>query len=712
MKRIGIQLLIIVSICFWGLGCSRVRQSDNIAYSNEKYIAERVFDQDFSEERVNATWITGTNYYFVIDDTIYCCNLISREVQECKIKLDNKEIMGEACQYSDTDGHHHLLCKQFNQETEKNEASICVFDSNGDLISENDCTEIMKKVYDTACFMGFLTSGQLLIFYSNEGTQWQMLVSETGQVIYDEPKEWMVKDCKTMEDGSAILYTQKGLYKMFPDDGTWESLDPRFKDDEFWWFMRGADDSDGVYYRTETEIRKYEYATKTISRIVEFEDIDLNPHEVGSYIIRLPNEHFSVFSGPIGVSFNFYEVRQALDDEQIPEKMELTLALVGMEGMYDKEVYAYNALQKTVRIRLKLYEDETSLLTDLTAGNVPDLIDLGDDVVYHAMEKQGLLENLYPYLTKDDEIAKEDFLEIALQFYGNGENLFAIPYSLELCSLMGNKEFIGNKDAWNLAEFESFIESLPDSQMATEGLTRNELFYYLCMQYYDHFVDGRNGTCNFQTEEFQNLLKCAKQFRAIDDDDYDQDRLDEMIVDRESILAPLRVTGVNFEYAYIRSLFQQSGKVIGFPSDRENGNLVFATPIALAITTKGTHKEEAWKFVKYIMTQERENFDYMDFVSYKPLYEQHMNKLKKEAKSGEPIGQITVGNMSLDMVPATLAEIEELQNALVQGTIIKPGDYRILDMIDEEAESYFSGDKTAAQVAEVIQKRAKLYLTE
>lgn len=713
MKRQGFQLLIIVSIFFWLGACSPVRQSSNSVSSNGKFISEKMFENDFPEEIVEAVWVTGTNYYFVTDDdTIHCCNLITREVQEHAIQLGDKEVMGEADQYTDDKGKCHLLCKRFNEETEKNEAFICVFDSNGELISENNCTDIMKKAHYTARFMGFLPDGKMLILYRNDGVQWQMLVSETGQVLHDDQKECIVIDCKVTEDGNAILYTENGLYKVLTDDGTWDAIDLKFSDDEFWKFSMGIDDANGIYYRTKTEFRRYDYATKTINRIIEFEDIDLNPEEVGTFIIRLPNEHFCIFSGPIGVSFNFYEVRQALEGEVIQEKTELTLALVGMAGLYDKEVYAYNASQNEVRIRLKLYEDENSLLADLTAGNIPDLVDLGDEIVYHAMVKQGLLEDLYPYLVRDNEISKEDFREIALQFYVNGEKLFAVPYSVELCSLMGNREYIGSKDTWSFTEFESFIESLDNSQIATGGISRNEILYYLCMQYYDHFVDRRNGQCDFQTVEFQNLLKFAKQFKAIDDDDYDQDKLDEMIVDGQSIFAPLRVTGVNFEYAYTRSLFQKNGKIIGYPTDRENGNLVFATPIALAMTTVGTHKEEAWQFVKYTMMIERHNFDYMDFLSYKPLYEQHMNILKEQAKLGKPIGQITLGSSTLDIAPATVEEINELLNAIEHGKIIGPGDYRILNMIDEEADSYFNGDKTAAQVAEVIQKRAKLYLSE
>ena len=112
------------------------------------------------------------------------------------------------------------------------------------------------------------------------------------------------------------------------------------------------------------------------------------------------------------------------------------------------------------------------------------------------------------------------------------------------------------------------------------------------------------------------------------------------------------------------------------------------------------------------MTHERENFNYMDFLSYKPLFEEHMKKLYDAAKEETPIAQIPIGELQLDVAPATAAEIYEIQRILNQGAVVNPMDYQILNIIDEEADSYFGGAKTEKQAAEVIQNRVQLYLDE
>ena len=202
-------------------------------------------------------------------------------------------------------------------------------------------------------------------------------------------------------------------------------------------------------------------------------------------------------------------------------------------------------------------------------------------------------------------------------------------------------------------------------------------------------------------------MKCCNRFAVMDEDSYDDEKLERMIIDGECVLTITGITGVNFDYTITRSLFQKKGKLIGFPTESGSGDIVTAFPLVLGITT-GENCEYAWEFVKFLMTRERENLDYMDFVSYKPLYEKHMRTLREEAGSGKA----TIGNETSDIAPATLDEIEELTERLNKGMTLKPNDYKILDIIDEEADSYFSGDKNEEQVAEVIQKRVSLYLTE
>lgn len=692
-------------------GCAKKKESIEIVAEKETYVAEKVFSEDINYSSSAAGWVVGMDYYGIFDHVLFRCNPASRDMVQTPLDLGDLEPMEESRNYTDTNGVVHMLCKCLDQESGKYDAYICTFDSKGALLSKHLCTEIMKKAHYTAHAMVFLSSGELLIFYSLDDKQRQMLVSETGQIVYDVEEEDRVVDFKYKDDGESILYTEKGgLFTTSLKDGKWYQLDSEFVDGEFACFLEGLDEPNIFYYRTKKDIRQYNVKTKQIQIVSEFEDFLMDPLDVG-WIIQSESGEFYILGVTGNTSFNFFKVRKANEGEAVPRKKELVLAFVGIEGIYDKEVYAFNKSQNEIRIRMKVYDDIDKMLAEITAGIIPDLIDLGDAVVYKALEDKDLLEDLHPFFAKDSSLSEEDFLEMSLEYYSENGKLYAIPYALGMCSMIGRSDFLGARDSWNLTEFVDFIDSFPRPDVVTGGITRNELFYYLCMQYFNHFVDTKNQKCFFQTEEFSQLLKCCNRFTPMDEDYFNGEELERKLVDGECILTISKIAGVNFDYAITRSLFQKEGKLIGFPSDGGNGCIVTAFPLGLAITKK-EDREYAWEFVKFVMTQEHENLDYMDFVSYKPLNEKHINTLREEAESGKAIANLTVGNMTLDVAPATINEIEALCKMLQEGIVLKPNDYRILDIIDEEADSYFNGDKNEEQVAEIIQKRVSLFLSE
>ena len=696
-------------------GCSKKKEIAEIMPENEVYVVEeKVFDADISDSNSIADWVVGTVLYSVAEGALFRYDVISGKIVQTPLDLGDLQPMRRIRYYTDANDVIHILCKCLDQESGKYDAYICCFDPNGALISKYLCTDVMKKAFATALYVEIMPTGESLFFFNEDGKIHQMLVSETGQILYDEEKEDKVVDFKYREDGDLIIYTEKeGLFTTTLKDGRWNQLDSDFVDNEFERFLEGPDEPDAFYYRTMEDIRKYDVKSKKIQIVLKFEDLSMNPRNVG-WIMRAEEGEFYILSGPTFDTFNFYKVRKAMDGESvaISQKKELTLAFVGFEGMYDKEVYAFNESQNDIRIRMQVYDDIDNLLAEIIAGNIPDLIDISDATIYKAMMEKNLLEDLHPFFAKDTDLSEDDFMDNALEYYNENGRLYAIPYALEMYSMMGRSDFLGERSTWNLPEFEEFIDSLPQADIATEGITRNELFYYLCMLYFDRFVDEKNGKCSFQTEEFYQLLKCCKRFAVMDEDSYDEEEAERMLVDGECILTVAGITGVNFDYAMTRSLFQKKAKLIGFPTESGSGDIVIAFPLVLAITTQGENGEYAWEFVKFLMTQERENLDYMDFVSYKPLYEKHMSMLREEAESGKAITSISLGNQTLDIAPATSDEIEELGERLNKGMILKPYDYKILDIIDEEADAYFCGEKNEEQVAEIIQKRVKLYLAE
>ena len=333
-------------------------------------------------------------------------------------------------------------------------------------------------------------------------------------------------------------------------------------------------------------------------------------------------------------------------------------------------------------------------LADLIAGNIPDLVDLSETDVYLALKNRGLLENLNDYLERDGELSKDDFIEQSLEFYGEKGKVYGIPYALILHAMMGDATYLGDRKAWTLEEFRDFLDDLPDPQMVTKALTKQEMLRELVKQYWGCFIDQEGHRCNFQSKEFREILELSSVFSEEDGED---ENLEEALItwnqvkNGELILMADFFSGAGENYVTRSTMFPGKGRLIGFPTAQGNGISLTHNGLAVAMISSGQHKEEAWEFIKYEMTHEKPGFDYLQFTSYQPLFE------KKRKEQLEASDQLEAGAM---------------RDLLENGTVISAQEEVILELIAEEAEGYFHGAKTAQQIAEILEGRIGLYLTE
>lgn len=64
------------------------------------------------------------------------------------------------------------------------------------------------------------------------------------------------------------------------------------------------------------------------------------------------------------------------------------------------------------------------------------------------------------------------------------------------------------------------------------------------------------------------------------------------------------------------------------------------------------------------------------------------------------------------MKPLSQEEIRDFYDYVVSIRSFEGADSKVSDIISEEVSAYFSGQKTAEQVAEIIQNRVNVYINE
>ena len=191
------------------------------------------------------------------------------------------------------------------------------------------------------------------------------------------------------------------------------------------------------------------------------------------------------------------------------------------------------------------------------------------------------------------------------------------------------------------------------------------------------------------------------------------------------------LTSANFFSAdYMYNNFEQTFgapvTIKGFPTMHGVGNMITILS-SYAMSSTCQHKDAAWQFLRTFLTE-----DYQKDVPYLPT---NMNVFEKQLadsmvveyekdpngnyildENGERIpvskGMISDGVNTYTIYATTQEQADQLRQAIADTTKLMNYDMSIADIVTEQAAAYFSGQKSAEEVAKLIQSKANIYINE
>ena len=164
---------------------------------------------------------------------------------------------------------------------------------------------------------------------------------------------------------------------------------------------------------------------------------------------------------------------------------------------------------------------------------------------------------------------------------------------------------------------------------------------------------------------------------------------------------------------------------VGFPAGSEeaaeNGDGAFiCADNLMALSAVSEKMYGAWDFARYFLTDEyQESLDYRLHVirrifeeraveaTLRPYYlDENGEKVEYDERIKTPDGKVVV------VPPLDREQLDQLIAYVESVTATPYEDSNVLNIIEEELESYFSGQKTAESVAAIIQSRVQMYVQE
>ena len=420
--------------------------------------------------------------------------------------------------------------------------------------------------------------------------------------------------------------------------------------------------------------------------------------------------------------------------EDVIDKTEVILGCYYLEPDVKSKIIEFNKANTEYRINIKDYstydtiEDYTQGMTrlnaDIVAGDVPDIMILNTQMPVESYAAKGIFADLNEFLEKDTEVKKDDLLPNILEALSLNGELYRIAPFFSVNTFAAKTADVGEEPGWTMDEALALLATKPEGTNLLSEMTASSFMYYTMWICGEQYVDWENGECHFDSDGFMKILEYANtlprtiEYTAIMDDESYWKELDEQYRNGKTILNLQYLSGFR-DYAYVeQAVFGEDITLIGFPTEEGNGaGLNIGTTMAISAISK--HKDVAWEFVKLFLKE-----DYQDKLTYNfPVRISSLRKLEEKAwekpyyidENGNKVeydDYYYISEMEIPAVPLTQEETGEFIDYLMSLDKLCVYNEALNNIITEECESYFAGQKTAQEVADIIQSRAKIYVSE
>ncbi|MDR2043000.1 MAG: extracellular solute-binding protein [Clostridium sp.] len=632
----------------------------------------------------------------------------------------------------DEEGNYILLLSKYSrQETEEAGAMyasffLCKYDREGTELFRQDLTAAMENgqrqyIQSLGCDAQgrfYLLSEQTVLllqadgsYYGQADTGGYTIVMETGKdgnlylTRYGMQGELEIVQIDFAAKAVASVYT--GLRANGGSDGL---------------FIKGAETD--FLLADSSRLYTYDLASQSSETVFDWLDCDIN----GDYVSK------------VGVSEDG-RILAAVSDWETGETSLVRITKTSAGEAAQKEIitlaarYEYQKLRSSAvkfnrsndryRVKIETYDGKTdediALLLNgaAAAGNAPDLIDLSIGIQVDSYVKKGLLEDLTPFLEASDRIGREDLVESVLNAFTYDGRLIGIPESFSLNVLAGKTSMVGEEAGWTVDEMVALSRQYPEASLL-DHVSRYSILR-VCYQQ-ENFIDMETGKCRFDSEEFKNLLEYCKIFpeEALYDES-DERSTPIKLQEGDVLLVDAYINNVEAFQMY-RAMFGEPATYIGYPTadGRAGIRLEYSDGGAYAISSGSGQKEGAWAFLEFLLTQDGEQ-RYQSFPIRKDLLEdmltQAMTPEMTVDENGEPKEdpKTTWGwgnDWQVEIYAAAQEDVARLRELIELAGSGSNTDSKIVEMIWEEAGPFFDGQKSVDEVADVIQSRVRLYVSE
>lgn len=460
--------------------------------------------------------------------------------------------------------------------------------------------------------------------------------------------------------------------------------------------------------------------------------------EAGSETVVIWSENaianaWLIAAAPMGDGFALLDEWEVylLQPGETQQKQTVTMALLTPLNTISRFIAEFNRKSNSVYIEVEdLYseygsEDNavTALNTRLIAGEGPDLI-YSRDGSLGTYGTRGYMCDLNEFINSDADLSQEDFVGLsALETDGS---LFYLSPSFRAYTYVGLTSVFGERNGWTFDEYFEMEAQRDSDSPVVFNISRESFLENSLRAYLPTAIDWSQGTCNFDNEDFIELLQAASRVQETYpgmDEDYIGGTSGELLASDVCLLFAMPFTQID-EFIDEEQAAKQDLTFIGWPSP-DGHNTSALTPLdCLGISTLSENQEAAWSFLKYLISSPEVQGTVRGFPVLRSVIEADIDNMLHPfseyegqeiviAENGgfyaDGVFHDTIYDPTPQITEKQARKILNLLDSLKTNTI---SDSVVQSIVQEESAAFLAGDKTAEETAKLIQSRVQLYVGE
>ncbi|MCL2055271.1 MAG: extracellular solute-binding protein [Oscillospiraceae bacterium] len=462
------------------------------------------------------------------------------------------------------------------------------------------------------------------------------------------------------------------------------------------------------------------------------------------YAVVFGNEYVYSLTQSSNNKLNLIKMNITEDEAAMAARKTITVADFGVWKDVAKTISDFNKSNPEYRVKTVSYMDYdeidsngaiTKFNADIAAGDVPDVIlpgsSKGGKLPISSYISRGAFADLYEFMDNDSDFNRADYLPNVFNALETDGKLFVGTASFTIETINGKTADVGAQKGWKWEDFKSFATKQPAGIMpfADERMTlsKQDILSAMVKGQFNDYVNLKSGSCNFTNSNFIEVLEFVNR---IEHELSDYTSTSDLSQGNPLLL----MTDVRDFYGlklWEKAYFGEEITFIGYP---ESSNSIGSYGIAgslFAISSQAKEPNGAWELIKFLLTDYQEDSGFNRnmvnggggalFFGF-PVKKSEILRLAEESKSGyysqgEPRQDSVLVERNFTKVTPNIEfntdddneRILELIYAVTDFTLY---DKRILNIISEESEYFFTAQKSAEEAAAVIQSRVGLYLAE